>query len=115
MRSHRSFLQRLGEDLLEALRLAENQQWHHLPAVDERYQCYLRIGTQLEEVTRRVIRYDNTRRSVEKRGKQAYVLDSSQDAVDRYKSQFQLGFGSEARPELDERDQRPGQSGNDCD
>ena len=46
------FLRELERDLIEALRKAENQGWHHEARSSERFQTYLRIGTWCSNVQR---------------------------------------------------------------
>ncbi len=57
MRSYRNFLWSLGSDLLEAIRVAENEDWHHLPLDDERFKCYNRLATWLIEIDERARHY----------------------------------------------------------
>ena len=43
------------------MRVSENAGWHHLDEADERFQCYLRMGTQLVEIVRRMEFYVYTK------------------------------------------------------
>ena len=54
IRSYESFLRGLRVDLEEAVRVSENEEWHHKPDSDERYKCYLRLLTWQAEVTARL-------------------------------------------------------------
>ena len=47
-------LRGLIHDLVEALRSAENEEWHHAPKASERFQTYLRLGTWCSYISRRI-------------------------------------------------------------
>ena len=58
MSPFRAFLVHLAETLMEALRQAENLQWHHEDESSSAFQTYLRLMTMLHEVQERGRRYD---------------------------------------------------------
>ena len=57
MLPYRRFLGRLHEDLVEAIRVAENEGWHHLPIDSENFICYNRILTQIASLEERMVHY----------------------------------------------------------
>ena len=54
---YRLFVGRLYDDLQEILRVMENEEWHHSSSDTERWKCYNRALTWLDEVDRRIKRY----------------------------------------------------------
>ena len=58
MQSFRKFIRGLEDILVDAVRQAELQEWHHLPTESEQFQHYLRLCTWAEEVAGRRARYD---------------------------------------------------------
>ena len=61
------FLQELHELLVEGIRVAENEGWHHAAEGSEVYQHRLRLGTWLSTLEERIARYGDSRKKVQAR------------------------------------------------
>ncbi len=97
MRSYRNWLRYLGEDLLEVLRVMENDEWHH-DAAGERMAAYRLTAGALNELVERVRFYVNAKSTPEERIA-ATRLREAEDGLDR------LIAGYNSRSEWSERDQ----------
>jgi len=58
---YRRFMGTLHDDLVDALRVMENDGWHHEGMDDERWKCYNRVITWIDEVEARLRRWDNAK------------------------------------------------------
>ena len=61
IKSYRTFLLELGQELLEALRDCENYGWHHSEASTPEWQHYNRLFTWLDELSERASYYDHVK------------------------------------------------------
>ena len=97
MRSYRKFLGGVGDTLLEVLRTAENDGWHHEGG--DRGASYSQLVELLDEVTERARFYIDAKTTGEARIER--LIRSAQDDLDRLVDQHRLrGAGNENR-ELD--------------
>ena len=58
MRSYSTFIRKLEDEMVEAVRQVENLEWHHLPERTDEYQHYVRLLTWATEVSERRVRFD---------------------------------------------------------
>ena len=58
MDNYRTFLRRIIDELLEAIRECENSEWHHRPEGSAEWQHYNRLWTWMQEIEIRLQRYD---------------------------------------------------------
>ena len=108
MQSYRSFLMKIGTELLDAVREAENLEWHHLDKNRAEWLHYVRLGTWLAQVAERLGYYDDIKA---KNRPPERKWTPAQDVVDRYldkridaeRDPRQLGFDGDPKPILEAR------------
>jgi len=102
MRSYRNFLWNLGDQLMEAIRQAEEEEWHHLDLDDARYLCYNRLVTWMVEVGERAQHYVNVKGQKPRRHEVALPgWSSTSEGMDRHKPELLGGGISPRQLELD--------------
>ncbi len=95
MKSYRTFLRDLGSELLDAIGVAENLEWHHLPLDTEEWKCYNRLCTWITEIADRLIWYDDVKTNA-KTGRPRYT--QAQAVLDRhisFRGRFRSGAGQQ--------------------
>ena len=105
MQSYRRFLIGLGESLLDAVREAENLEWHHASASSEQFTHYNRMVGWLQLVGERLLAYDAHKARTAWRKLRALPDETSVHAVVRYQRELnsRLGDAGDDRPELGDR------------
>jgi len=82
MRSYRQFLASMGNDLLEVLRVMENDQWHHEDVDTDHSVAYGYVGAVMEQIVERAVKYVDSKVTGEARV-QAIRHAEAQDSLDR--------------------------------
>ena len=102
MKPYRRFLSELGHELLEAVREAENESWHHEPEGSKYFQDYIRLCGWLQVVGERLLHYDNSKSRKAWRKLVELPSETSVDAVVRYQRELngRAGDPGDGRPEL---------------
>ena len=83
MRSYRMFLGQMGDNLLEVLRVMENEEWHHDEEPSDTAQAYAMVVMLLEEIVERAKHYVNTKGLTGEERTQANKLAAAREGLDR--------------------------------
>ena len=95
MRSYRKFLGHTGDNLLEVMRIMENESWHHMADDSEQVAAYVALVEVLQEIVDRAKHYVDSKITGEARV-QAIRGAEAQDSLDRL---LVFGLHSGQRPE----------------
>ncbi len=83
MRSYRKFLSYTGDMVLQMMRDAEENGWHHMDVESDEFQVYASLGDVLEEIVERAKHYVNEKGLTPEARLAARRLDAAGDDLDR--------------------------------